>query len=76
MKTAISLSDDLFERAERLAAAQKRSRSQLYARALAEYLARHEPDSVTSSYNDAFDEAPVDEAVASLSNAVLAGTEW
>lgn len=47
MKTAISLPDEMFEQADRLADRLELSRSELYRRALAEYLARHEPDRVT-----------------------------
>ncbi|NUQ00276.1 MAG: hypothetical protein HUU35_10520 [Armatimonadetes bacterium] len=49
MRVAISLPDGLFEQAERLAERRGTSRSQLYATALAEFLARHEPDSVTAA---------------------------
>ncbi|MBI4543527.1 MAG: hypothetical protein HY705_10915 [Gemmatimonadetes bacterium] len=51
MKTAISLPDDLFRAAERQAKRAQKSRSQLYAEALAEYLARHGPDEVTDAMN-------------------------
>lgn len=51
MKTAISLPDDLFSAAERQAKRANKSRSQLYAEALAEYLARHAPDEVTDATN-------------------------
>jgi len=47
MKTAISLPDDLFHKAERVAARLKVSRSELYARALAAYLREHDGDQVT-----------------------------
>jgi metal-responsive CopG/Arc/MetJ family transcriptional regulator len=51
MKTAISLPDELFRAAERQAKRVRKSRSQLYADALAEYLARHSPDEVTDAVN-------------------------
>lgn len=51
MKTAVSVPDELFEAAERQAQRTKKSRSQLYAEALAEYLARHAPDEVTEAGN-------------------------
>jgi metal-responsive CopG/Arc/MetJ family transcriptional regulator len=47
MKTAISVPDDVFEQAERLAQHTGRSRSELYSTALAQYLASHDADSVT-----------------------------
>jgi predicted transcriptional regulator len=49
MKTAISLPAEVFERAERLAHQQGRSRSELYATAVREYVARHELDEVTET---------------------------
>ena len=51
MKTAVSIPDDIFERAERLAVQGQRSRSELYAAALDEYLARHMDDEVTHAMN-------------------------
>jgi metal-responsive CopG/Arc/MetJ family transcriptional regulator len=51
MKTAVSIPDDIFEKAERLARRDKRSRSELFAAALAEYVARHAPDEVTEAMN-------------------------
>src|ERR1700756_4059299 len=47
MKTAVSIPNDLFEGAERLARRTRRSRSRLFSDALREYLARHTPDNVT-----------------------------
>ena len=49
VKTALSLPDAVFEEAELLARRTQRSRSQLYAEALAEYVARHAPDAVTEA---------------------------
>ena len=51
MKTAISISDEIFEGAERLARRLKRSRSELYSQAIADYVARHSPDDVTEKMN-------------------------
>lgn len=56
MKTAISLPDDVYREAERHAKRTRKSRSQLYAEALAEYLARHAPDEVTERMNQVLDE--------------------
>lgn len=53
MKTAVSIPDEIFEDAERLAQRLKRSRSDLYSRALSEYVARHGPDEVTEEMNRA-----------------------
>ena len=51
MKTAISIPDDVFADAEKLARALKKSRSQLYSHALKEYVARHAADRVTEALN-------------------------
>lgn len=57
MKVAVSIPEDVYRRAERLAKLLKRSRSKLYAQALAEYLARHAPDEITEGWNRALAEA-------------------
>ena len=44
MKTAVSIPDDIFEKAEDLARRMKKSRSKLFSNALEEYVARHAPD--------------------------------
>ena len=51
MKTAVSIPDDVFEGAERLARRSKKSRSQLFSDALREYVARHAPEEVTDAMN-------------------------
>jgi metal-responsive CopG/Arc/MetJ family transcriptional regulator len=51
MKTAVSIPDDVFRGAERLAHRRRKSRSQLYSDALREYLARHAPEEVTDAMN-------------------------
>lgn len=79
MKTAVSLPDDLFRAAERHAKRARKSRSQLYAEALAEYLARHAPDEVTEAMNrvvEQLGEAQADRFVAAAARRVLARTEW
>ncbi len=52
MKTAISVPDDIFADAERLAKRLKKSRSQLYSHALREFVARHADDRVTEALNE------------------------
>lgn len=51
MKTAISLPDDLFRSGDALARRLGVSRSELYARALAEFLAKHKADQITQRLN-------------------------
>ena len=56
MKIAVSIPDDVFQQAEQLARRTETSRSALYARALAEYVARHTPDQITDDMNRVCDE--------------------
>jgi len=56
MKTAISIPDEVFESADRLAHRTRRSRSRLFSDALREYLARHSPEEVTVAMDRALDE--------------------
>lgn len=54
MKTAISLTDSLYERAERAAREHGMSRSELYARALQEYLRQLDAASVTRQLDELY----------------------
>jgi metal-responsive CopG/Arc/MetJ family transcriptional regulator len=49
MRTAVSIPDDVFADAERLARRLKKSRSQLYSHALREYVSRHSGEDVTET---------------------------
>jgi metal-responsive CopG/Arc/MetJ family transcriptional regulator len=78
MKTAISLPDGVFRAAERQAKRSRKSRSQLYADALAEYLSRHAPDEVTEAMNRVVDhlKEPRDPFVLAAARSVLERVEW
>jgi metal-responsive CopG/Arc/MetJ family transcriptional regulator len=79
MKTAISLPDDVFHAAERHAKRARKSRSQLYAEALAEYLARHAPDEVTEAMNrvaEQLGEPEPDPFLAASARRVFERSEW
>ena len=78
MKTAISLPDRIFRAAERHARRAQKSRSQLYADAIAEYLARHAPEEVTDAMNRVVDQLTdgADPFVAAASRRVLEDTPW
>ncbi len=58
MKTAISIPDDLFREAEKLAEQLELSRSALYAKALKELLERLKDEAVTAQINAALVAAP------------------
>lgn len=78
MKTAVSVPDDVFERADRLARREGRSRSEVYSAALREYLARHAPDEVTEALDRLVSEIGegVDPFVEEVGRLGLAATEW
>lgn len=80
MKTAVSIPDHVFEEAERLAEELKTSRSQLYSKALAEFVARHSPDRVTETMNRVIQalgaEAEPDEFSRRAARRVLEQVDW
>lgn len=78
MKTEAFIPDEVFEEAERLAVELQISRSQLYSRALQEFLARHALDRLTEAMNHVVDEvgAEIDEFSQSASRQVLEHVEW
>ncbi len=55
MKVAVSIPDPIFADAEALAARLATSRSDIYARALAEFIGHHAPDRVTALINQVVD---------------------
>ncbi len=79
MKTAVSLPNEVFDDAERYAKRAGKSRSQLYAEALSEYLTRHVPDEVTERMNAVLDElgdTASDPFVTRAARRRLAKVEW
>ena len=80
MKTAISLPDELFDAVERIVRRTKRPRSEVYAEALREYLARHDPDEITETYSRLaaeIEESPEDREFRQATNrAVFKASEW
>jgi len=78
MKTAISVPDEIYEGAERLARRTKKSRSRLFSDALREYLARHAPEEVTEAMNRACAEAGEgnDWFVSSAARRTLERSQW
>lgn len=53
MKTAVSIPDELFSRAEEMARKTGKSRSRLYQEALSEYLLRRDPGALTQAMDEA-----------------------
>ncbi|MCZ7664655.1 MAG: ribbon-helix-helix domain-containing protein [Thermoleophilia bacterium] len=78
MKTAISIPDDVFEDAERLARTLKKSRSRLYVDAVREYVARHSGDQVTQALDQMLGavRASDSEFAASAARPILKRSDW
>jgi metal-responsive CopG/Arc/MetJ family transcriptional regulator len=78
MKTAVSIPDEVFQEAERLAAELQTSRSQLYSRALQEFVTRHSPDRMTEAMNRVVDKvgSEVDEFSERAARRVLEQVDW
>ena len=78
MKTAVSIPDELFHRADELARALGKSRSQVYREALAEYVLRRDPESITSELDQAVAAvgAEPDPWLAEAARGTFERTEW
>lgn len=78
MKTAVSLPDDVFEDAERLARRLKKTRSQLYSEAVREYVARRHPTLVTAKLNEVVRplRGPRDTFPTAAARSVLERVDW
>jgi metal-responsive CopG/Arc/MetJ family transcriptional regulator len=78
MKVAVSIPDEVFAETELLAKQLKSSRSEIYSRALSEFLGRHAPDRITDTMNQVI--AAVGEEDDSFSKraarGVLRRVEW
>jgi metal-responsive CopG/Arc/MetJ family transcriptional regulator len=79
MKVAVSIPDDVFAEAEALAKRLKTSRSEIYSRALGEFIGTHAPDRVTERMNDVVRDVGIIETDAfsvAAARKVLKKTEW
>jgi metal-responsive CopG/Arc/MetJ family transcriptional regulator len=79
MKVAVSIPDDVFAEAEALAKRLKSSRSEIYSRALGEFIGTHAPDRVTERMNDVVRDVGIIEPDAfsvAAARKVLNKTEW
>jgi antitoxin MazE6 len=74
----MSIPDDAFKGAQRLARRTKKSRSRVFSDALREYLARRSPEEVTEAANKACAEIGegVDPFVASAAQRILERSQW
>ncbi len=78
MKTAVSIPDEVFEGAERLARRTGKSRSRLFSDALREYVARHTAEEVTEAMNRVCAELgkTADPFVTGAATRILEQSEW
>lgn len=78
MRTAVSIPDDVYAEAEDLVRRLKVSRSELYAKALREYVARHDPGSITAALNSVYADGQnePDEAILAAGIETLKRAEW
>jgi predicted transcriptional regulator len=78
MKTAISIPDELFRKADELADRLGKSRSEVYREALADYVSRREPGAVTRALDELADELAADggEFGAQAARRALERSEW
>lgn len=78
MKTAISLSNELFDSAERFAERTGMSRSELYATAIQQYLREHRGEGVTELLDEVYgsEGGRLDPGLSRLQTLSLPKDEW
>lgn len=78
MKTAVSLPDELYRDAEELATRLEISRSELYRKALQEFVARHDVDQTRETIDRVVAElgAQEDEVLRAAGQKAIEETEW
>ena len=78
MKAAVSIPDDVFKAGERLARRLRTSRSQLYARALADFVVQHDEDEITATMNRVLEEVgtEADDFSRKAARRILRNVEW
>ncbi len=78
MKTAIFIPDELAQQTDELARRMHKSRSRVVAEALGEYVARHDPEAVTSALDQVIEEVSHDNDAftASAARRRLEDSDW
>ncbi len=78
MKTAVSIPDNVYASAEKLARRLGKSRSQLYAQALSNYLSKHQKEGITTKLNEIYlnSDSRVDKVLAKLQAQSLSKEDW
>ena len=78
MKTAISLPDPVFHEAESVAKRLGVSRSELYTKALTEYLQKHNDDWIKAKFNEVYAEesSALDPVIARMQFLSMPSEDW
>jgi hypothetical protein len=78
MKTAISIPDSIFKAAEKLASRLGYSRSELYTKAVDEFLQKHRNDGVTKKLDEIYskESSLLDSGIQALQTASIDEDEW
>jgi len=78
MKTAISIPDPLFQAAEVFAKRLKKSRSELYAEAVSEYINTHKSQDVTKTLNEiyAHESSSIDKELYHMQSRTVTKEDW
>ncbi|MGB3293502.1 MAG: ribbon-helix-helix domain-containing protein [Phormidesmis sp.] len=78
MKTTISLPDAVFHEAEAVAQQLGISRSELYTKALSEYLRKHSNAQVTAKFNEVYaeEDSRLDPVLAKMQYSAISPEDW
>jgi len=78
MKTAISISDEIFMEADITARQLGISRSKLYAQAISEFVKTHKPEAITAKLNEIYSEesSRLDNDIVQLNYDLISKDEW
>lgn len=78
MKTAVSIKDEVFKKAEKYAKKAKISRSQLYSDALEEFLQKRKEDDLTARINAVCEkvDTSLDPAIRKYQSRIIKREEW
>lgn len=78
MKTAISIPDNVYNAAEMVAKKLNISRSELYTKAVKDYLSKHEKSHVTEALNSVYanESSSLDSAILNTQNKSIGDESW
>ena len=78
MKTAISIDKKLFEEAEEFSSAAGISRSNLYCKALSDYIQKYSPDIITEKLNNYYEKnkSGMDDDLKEAANHLFGKEDW